>query len=154
MSIIKTIFLVSICSLVLTGCANLYQPPKANEPTTIVKVKNSRTGLTTWMKLRINAIDHQLTGVGLSSTTRLHPGSHTLTIRTEFNQGLFSDGPFEAFLELDANLKAGQTYLIQAAVQGSRISVWLCDVTGRKISSTSSSYHTTQRASVVIIPSH
>lgn len=119
---------------ILSGCASLYQPPKNNEPAAFVKMKDSRSGLAIWTALQVQSIDNKPSGLQLLPTRslRIYPGVHTLTVQVQFNQGFFSGGPFESFTDLTANFKTGETYFVEAAVQGSKVLAWISNTAGKK----------------------
>lgn len=144
-----------ISFFILSSCATLYHPPKSNEAAATIRVKNTRQGLATWMHLTVQSIDNRAAGPQLfPSSTRIYPGPHILTVSAEFNRGFFSSGPYEAFVDLKADFKPNQNYLIQANSQGAKILVWLTDSSGRKIAMSTSNYRTAPRSVPVFIPVH
>ncbi|CDZ77792.1 hypothetical protein BN59_02082 [Legionella massiliensis] len=151
MNCFKSIALVILLSVV-SGCATMYEAPKANEPMSIVRVKNERTGLATWMHSQVDAIDNKTAGLKLfSGNVRIHPGVHTLTVLTEFNKGFLSSGPYQAFSDVQANFKAGETYTIQASTSGAQVLVWITDSAGRKVSPVSSTGYRIAPKNTVIV---
>jgi hypothetical protein len=139
----------------LSGCANLYQSPKQNEPAAFVRVKDIRTGLATWTFLVVESIDNKPAGIRLlpTSSLRIHPGVHTLTVQVQFNRGFFTGGPREAFSDVTADFKAGEIYQIQAVVQGSKVLTWITNEAGKKVSSIiTADYKTAPQQSVIFIP--
>ncbi|MBA2710400.1 MAG: hypothetical protein H0U57_07410 [Tatlockia sp.] len=138
----------------LTGCATVYKPPKATEPTSIIRVKDERSGLATWITLKVEAIDNKSAGLQLMpGKLRIYPGIHTLTVNTQFNRGFFSSGPFEAFTDINADFKAGETYIIEAAIEGSKVLVWISNGAGKKISPViANNYRSAPQQNTLFIP--
>jgi hypothetical protein len=149
------LFLMLTSFTLLSGCAHLYQAPQRNEPAAFVKVKDVRTGLATWTFLIIESIDNKPAGLKLlpTSSQRIYPGVHTLTVQVQFNRGFFTGGPREAFSDVTADFKAGQTYQIEAVVQGSKVLTWITNAAGKKVSSViTSDYKTVPQQPVIFIP--
>ncbi|MBA2656100.1 MAG: hypothetical protein H0U70_03850 [Tatlockia sp.] len=146
------IILLILFSVFLSSCATVYHPPKASEPTSLVRVKNERSGLATWISLQVEEIDNRSAGLQLMpGNLRIYPGIHTLTIKSMFNKGFFSSGPFEAFSDIKADFKANEAYIVQAKVDGAQLLVWISDKTGRRISSlTKTPYRTAARPMILL----
>ncbi len=150
----KLAALLLVTFTLLAGCATVYQPPKATEPTSMIRVKDERSGLATWTYLMVEAIDNKSAGLQLMpGKLRIYPGVHTLTVHTQFKRGFFSGGPYEAFTDINANFKAGETYLIEAKIEGSRVLVWITNSAGTKISPVvANNYRTAPQQNTIFIP--
>jgi hypothetical protein len=147
------ITLLIICTT-LVGCATIYQPPKATEPTAVIAVNNERGGFATWTQSQVEAIDNKSAGLQLmSGKLRIYPGVHTLTIKSQFNRGFFSSGPYEAFTDIRANFQAGETYIVQATVQGSKLLVWINNSAEKQVTPVSATnYRSAPQNSTIFVP--
>lgn len=153
LSMYKLIIISLLNLLLLCSCASLYETPKSHEAAAVIRPKDERSGVFNWSVTEVHKIDNKLAGIGLSNTTRIYPGNHTITVRTEFNQGFMSGGPYEAFTDVNADFKANMNYFIHSKVQGSRLLVWVVDNSGNKVSEVvSSAYHTKAQNQTIFIP--
>lgn len=149
------IVLFIILSIILSGCATVYRSPKLNEPKATIRGFHNRSGLFTWLEIKVESIDNQSPGLQVITTSPLniYPGQHKITAIINFNQSAFSSGPYTSIIDVATEFKPFENYILKAKADGSLVSLWIENSKGQRVSAvTSAPYYKASTNTTIFIP--
>ncbi|MEQ1750557.1 MAG: hypothetical protein ABL974_14110 [Prosthecobacter sp.] len=127
--------------MAVTSCGVFYKNP-TSDPAKTSRIKNSHesSGIYTWKRIRIEAIDFKAINYLTSWTEQskkmiVNAGKHSVMIRGDFNRKFNDTGPYSSLCLITMSFVPGSNYQVKGQVEDSVMKMWIEDVSSGKPSS-------------------
>jgi hypothetical protein len=112
----------------------MYQQPSGSvNEVAVLKQGTVHNDLFDWEIVNVSSIDNKNVMSLFNEGINVLPGRHIITSFIQYNRSLLGHCPCEAFVDIEADLVAGKTYVIKMKEHGSKIEVWLEDESNGKV---------------------